>query len=201
MCAGCQWRRRGALRPWDRRGGAGGTFAIEYGDSTGGERLEEISRNGVETIHYNPAVDHPPAIVFCAHDGHRVCGFGMSEERIRWGEEHDLLLPDLVAAGILHPDSDTYCAPDPEDYAVRDRRTPAVVEARFGLSLPPVVLTEARLPAYAVRGTPDMTTQDPDFDIIHAWATRNGHPLPSSGLRRVPNSRDWPPARNEPMSH
>ncbi|MDT0543575.1 MULTISPECIES: DUF6461 domain-containing protein [Streptomyces] len=172
---------------------AGWAFAIEYGDSTGGQRLEEISREGAEAIHYVPVGEHPPATFFYARDGRSMCGFGLCEEAIRWGEEPDLLLPDLVAAGILRPDGKTHCAPEEdeeededEDYAALRGRTLAVVEKRFGLSLPPVFLTEARLPAYAVRGTPDMTTEDPDFDAVCAWATVNGYPLPSGRLRLIP---------------
>ncbi|ADI10707.1 hypothetical protein SBI_07587 [Streptomyces bingchenggensis BCW-1] len=165
---------------------AGWAFAIEYGDSTGGDRLEEISRDGVEAIHYTPAMEHPPAIVIYAHDGRHVCGFGLCEEHIRWGEKPDLLLPDLVAAGILHPDGDTYCDPCPDDYITRRRSALAVIEERFGLSLPPALLTGARLTAYAVSGTPDMTTEDPDFDVVCDWATANGYPLPSGRLRLIP---------------
>lgn len=115
---------------------AGWSFALEYGDSTGGELLVEISRNGVEVIHYLPMGERPPATVRYARDGRYVCGFGIREERHRWGAEPDLLLAELVAAGVLAPDGYTFCAPEDEHYKITYRRSLAVVEARFGLSSP-----------------------------------------------------------------
>ncbi|MFD8378121.1 DUF6461 domain-containing protein [Streptomyces sp. NPDC059679] len=165
---------------------AGWAFAVEYGDSTGGDRLKDISRGGAEAIHYVPVGEHPPATVFYAHDGRSICGFGLCEETVRWGEEPDLLLPALAAAGILRPDGTAYGDHENEDYTARSRRALAVIEERFGLSLPPAFLTEARLPAYAVGGTPDMTTEDPDFDVVCGWATANGYPLPRGRLRLIP---------------
>ncbi|MFD6421399.1 DUF6461 domain-containing protein [Streptomyces sp. NPDC060198] len=134
----------------------GWSFALEYGDSTGGDLLAEISREGAEAVHYVPMMEHPPATVHYARDGVQLCGFGLGEEIWRWGREPDLLLADLVSGSVLQPDGKTCVAPEREHYAVTYRRTLGVVERRFGLSLPPVYLKEARLPAYAVRGTPDM---------------------------------------------
>jgi hypothetical protein len=132
-------------------------FALEYGDSTGGDLLAEISRDEVEVVRYVPIQEHPPASVDYARDGVFLCGFGLREEMWRWGQEPDLLLPDLVAAGVLAPDGKTYLPPEDEDYKTGYRRTLGVVERRFGLSLSPAHLRDARLPAYAVRGTPRMT--------------------------------------------
>ncbi|MBT2488054.1 hypothetical protein J7E96_05805 [Streptomyces sp. ISL-96] len=142
-----------------RVGECGGwSFALEYGHSTGGDRLAEISHGGVEAVHYVPMKEHPPATVFYARDGVSLCGFGLDEENVRWGEEPDLLVPDLVAGQVLGPDGETLLAPEDEHYLATYRRTLGVVERRFGLSLSPAYLQEARLPAYAVRGTPDMGT-------------------------------------------
>ncbi|MEU1806318.1 DUF6461 domain-containing protein [Streptomyces sp. NPDC019937] len=168
---------------------AGWSFAIEYGDPTGLHRLAEVSRDGVEAVHYSHNPEHPPTIVFYARDGQEVCGFGLSEERIRWGKEPDLLLPDLVAAGILNPDGDTYSADSDDDededesvdYVARDRRALAVVEERFSLSLPRTVFTEDRLPAYVTNSAPA-----PAFEAIHDWAATNGHPLPDARLGLIP---------------
>jgi hypothetical protein len=134
-------------------------FALEYGDSTGGDLLEEISRDGVEVVRYVPVQEHPPATVDYARDGVFLCGFGLREELWRWGREPDLLLPDLVAAGVLAPDGKTRLAPEDEDHRTGCRRSLAVVERRFGLSLSPAYLRDARLPAYAVRGAPRMTLE------------------------------------------
>ncbi|MFE2971631.1 hypothetical protein ACFXKC_50250 [Streptomyces sp. NPDC059340] len=84
-----------------------------------------------------------------------LCGFGLGEEVWRWGREPDLLLPDLVAGHVLQPDGTTLVAHEREHYTDTYRRTLGVIEQRFGLSLSPAYLREARLPAYAVRGTPD----------------------------------------------
>lgn len=151
---------------------AGWSFAVEYGDSTGSDRLTEISRNGVETFHYVPMQEHPPATVNYARDGVLTWGLGLKEETHRWGREPDLLLPDLIAAQVLGPDGATPGAAEGEHYTTAYRRTLGVIEKRFSLSLSPAYLNEARLPAYAVRGNPAMHTgPDPDFDVIHAWAT------------------------------
>ncbi|MGW1728626.1 DUF6461 domain-containing protein [Streptomyces sp. NPDC002306] len=132
------------------------SFALEYGDSTGGDLLAEISRDGAEAVRYVPIQEHPPATVSYARDGVELCGFGLGEEVWRWGQEPDLLLPDLVAAHVLQPDATAVPAYEREHYRDTYRRTLGVIERRFGLSLPPAYLKEARLPAYAVRGTPDM---------------------------------------------
>ncbi|MFJ2863153.1 DUF6461 domain-containing protein [Kitasatospora sp. NPDC087314] len=142
-----------------RVGESGGwSFAVEYGDSTGGELLTEIASDGVEVVHFRPMPDHPPALLDYARDGAVLCGFGLAEERWRWGREPDLLVPELVAAGVLEPDGITRRPAGEPPAAVR-RRTLGAVERRFGLSLPRAVLGELRLPAYAVRGTPGMEPQ------------------------------------------
>ncbi|GKQ34978.1 DUF6461 domain-containing protein [Streptomyces sp. A012304] len=156
---GVEWWRPDADGDGVVRVGTSGiwSFAVEYGDATGGDLLEEISRDGVEVVRYVPMQEHPPAMVDYARDGVFLCGFGLAEEIWRWGQEPDLLLPDLVAAGVLTPDGKTYLPPEDGDYKTAYRRTLGAVERRFGLSLSPAVLDDARLPAYAVRGTPRMT--------------------------------------------
>ncbi|MFF5155598.1 hypothetical protein ACFY3N_04890 [Streptomyces sp. NPDC000348] len=158
---------------------AGWAFAVLYGCYL--NRLEEVSRDGVEAVHYHYNSEHPPTTVLYARDGRTVCGYGLCEERIRWGRECDLFLPDLVAAGILNPDGDTYRETGDYDYAERGRRGLAVFEKRLGLSLPRTVLTEDRLPVYAVMGSPAE-----DFEEISAWAGANGRPLPDRRLGLVP---------------
>jgi hypothetical protein len=134
----------------------GWSFALEYGDSTGSELRGEISGGGVEVVHYLPMPDHPPALVFYARDGVTLCGFGLGEENVRWGQDPDLLLPDLTAGQVTQPDGSTLRPPEDEHYTVTYRRTLDIIEQRFGLSLPPSCLEDARLPAYAVRGEPNM---------------------------------------------
>ncbi|MFF9347439.1 DUF6461 domain-containing protein [Streptomyces sp. NPDC014734] len=153
-----QWYRPGEDGDGVARVGehGGWSFALEYGDSTGGDRLAEISREGAEAVHYVPMQEHPPATVSYARDGVELCGFGLGEEVRRWGREPDLLLADLVGGYVLQPDGQTLVAPGGEHYTVAYQRTLGVIEQRFGLSLPPACLKEAPLPAYAVRGTPDM---------------------------------------------
>ncbi|MBO7937389.1 hypothetical protein JTP77_015885 [Streptomyces sp. S9] len=133
------------------------SFAVEYGDSTGGDLLEELSRDGTEVVRYVPPQEHPPARVAYARDGVFRCGFGLREEMWRRGAEPDLLLPELAAAGVLSRDGRTYLPAEDEDHRTGYRRSLGVVERRFGLSLAPAFLGDARLPAYAVRGTPRMT--------------------------------------------
>ncbi|WP_030679950.1 DUF6461 domain-containing protein [Streptomyces cellulosae] len=156
---GAEWYRPGEYGDGVVRVGesAGWSFALEYGDSTGGDLLEEISRDGVEVVRYVPIQEHPPASVYYARDGVFRCGFGLREEVWRWGREPDLLLPDLAAAGVLAPDGRTCLPPEDEDYKTGYRRSLGVVEQRFGLSLSPAFLEDARLPACAVRGAPRMT--------------------------------------------
>ncbi|WP_316525512.1 DUF6461 domain-containing protein [Kitasatospora brasiliensis] len=135
---------------------AGWSFAIEYGDSTGGELLTEIARDGVEVVHFRSMPRQRPALLDYARDGAVLCGFGLGEERWRWGQEPDLLVPDLVAAKVLEADGVTSCGPAREAAVAVGRRTLGAVERRFGLSLPRAALGGLRLPAYAVRGTPGM---------------------------------------------
>lgn len=158
---------------------AGWAFAITYGPYL--DRLEEVSRDGVEAVHYHYNREHPPTRVMYARDGRGLCGFGLCEERRRNGLEPDLLLPDLVAAGILHPDGENYCDPDINDYDDRMRLGLAIFEERFGLSLPRTALAEDALPVYAIMGSPA-----PDFEEISAWAAGNGRPLPDERLRLIP---------------
>ncbi|WP_234348370.1 DUF6461 domain-containing protein [Kitasatospora sp. MY 5-36] len=135
---------------------AGWSFAIEYGDSTGGELLTEIARDGAEVVHFRPMPERRPALLDYARDGAVLCGFGLGEERWRWGQEPDLLVPDLVAAGVLEADGVTSGDPGREPDGAARRRTLGAVERRFGLSLPRDAFGGLRLPAYAVRGTPGM---------------------------------------------
>ena len=158
---------------------AGWVFAITYGPYL--SRLEEISRDGVEAVHYHYNSEHPPTTVMYARDGRTICGFGLCEERHRYGQEPDLLLPDLVAAGILHPDGESYRDPGIDHYGDRERLGLAIFEERFGLSLPRTALTEDPLPVYAIMGSPA-----PDFEEISAWAAANGRPLPDEHLRLIP---------------
>ncbi|UKY47405.1 hypothetical protein [Streptomyces inhibens] len=72
---------------------AGWAFAIEYGHCESLSRLEEVSREGVEAVYYSYNPEHPPTIVLYARDGRSICGFGLGEERVRWGQEPDLLVP------------------------------------------------------------------------------------------------------------
>ncbi|MET4923912.1 DUF6461 domain-containing protein [Streptomyces sp. PSRA5] len=158
---------------------AGWTFAITYGPYL--DRLDEVSRAGVEAVHYHYNSEHPPTTVGYARDGRTLCGFGLCDERHRNGHEPDLLLPDLVAAGILHPDGENYRDSGIDDYGDRGRLGLAVFEERFGLSLPRTVLTEDSLPVYAIMGSPA-----PDFVEISAWAAAHGRPLPDERLRLIP---------------
>jgi len=158
---------------------AGWAFALTYGPYI--ERLAEVSRDGVEAVHYHYNSEHPPTIVMYARDGRTVCGFGLCEENNRYGDEPDLLLPDLVAAGILNPDGQSYRHPRIDDYGDRKRLGLAVFEERFGLSLPRSALAEDPLPVYAIMGSPA-----PDFEAISAWAASNDKPLPDAHLRLIP---------------
>ncbi|MFG2783138.1 DUF6461 domain-containing protein [Streptomyces prunicolor] len=161
---------------------AGWAFAITYGPYF--DRLAEVSRDGVEAVHYHYNSEHPPTIVLYARDGRTVCGFGLCEESNRYGHEPDLLLPDLVAAGILRRDGETYRHPridDYGDYGDRKRLGLSVFEKRFGLSLPRSALAEDPLPVYAIMGSPA-----PDFEEISAWAAAKGRPLPDTHLRLIP---------------
>ncbi|WP_199885693.1 DUF6461 domain-containing protein [Streptomyces sp. CB00455] len=79
-------------------------FAVEYGDSTGGDRLEAISSASGEAVHYIPVGARPPARFHYAKDGVLTFGFGIDEEHRRWGAEPDLFLPELIAEHVLRPD-------------------------------------------------------------------------------------------------
>ncbi|WP_282791968.1 DUF6461 domain-containing protein [Streptomyces sp. CC224B] len=158
---------------------AGWAFAITYGPYL--EQLEEVSREGVEAVHYHYNFAHLPTHITYGRDGQAVCGYGLCEEHHRSGQEPDLLLPDLVSAGILNPDGKTRREPGTGDYAEQRRRSLAVFEDRFHLSLPRTALTDDRLPVYAILGSPA-----PDFDVIHAWAAANGRTLPNEQLRLIP---------------
>ncbi|MER7926698.1 MULTISPECIES: DUF6461 domain-containing protein [unclassified Streptomyces] len=158
---------------------AGWTFAITYGPYL--DRLADISRDGVEAVHYHYNSEHPPTVVLYARDGRTICGYGLCEESNRFGDEPDLLLPDLVAAGILRPGGKTYRASRIDDYPDRKRLGLAVFEDRFGLSLPRSALAEDPLPVYAIMGSPA-----PDFDEISVWAAANEKPSPDPHLRLIP---------------
>ncbi|MFG2394559.1 DUF6461 domain-containing protein [Streptomyces lavendulae] len=127
----------------------GWSFAVEYGPRDCTRRLAEISRSGVEVVHLHPSLDHPPAMFSHARDGVDVCSFGIGEECWRWGDQPDLLLPELVAAGVLHSDGQ-YARPDDESYRDRDRHTLALIETRFDLSLPRDVWENERLLAFVI---------------------------------------------------
>ncbi|WP_328719306.1 hypothetical protein OHT52_07235 [Streptomyces sp. NBC_00247] len=158
---------------------AGWAFAITYGPYL--DKLDEVARDGVEAVHYHHNSEHPPTHVSYGRDGRTVTGFGLCEEYRRYGEGGDPLLPELVAAGILRPDGAALRDPGIDDHDGHRRRTLAVFEERFGLSLPRTSLAGGRLPVYAVMGSPAA-----DFEEIHAWAAANGSPLPDERLRLIP---------------
>ncbi|MFB7252645.1 DUF6461 domain-containing protein [Streptomyces nojiriensis] len=154
---------------------AGWAFAVEYGDSTGADRLEDIASGRVDAVHYLPMGARPPARFHYAKNGVLTCGFGIGEEHRRWGAEPDLLLLELIAGKVLHPDGSQNLPPSREHHTAYQERSLGVLEQRFGLSLPRAVLGEARLPAHAVRGTPAMRTgPEPDHRQIKAWAASLG---------------------------
>ncbi|MER7669955.1 DUF6461 domain-containing protein [Kitasatospora sp. NPDC096128] len=134
----------------------GWSFAIEYGDSTGGELLTEIAREGAEVVHFRPMPEQPPALLDYARDGAVLCGFGLGQERWRWGQEPDLLVPELIAANVLEADGVTPCTPGRGPATGVRRRTLGAVGRHFGLRLPRGVLGELRLPTYVVRGRPGL---------------------------------------------
>lgn len=125
----------------------GWSFAVEHGMPAGAQRLAEVSRSGVEAVHLDPQPDHPPKQFAYARDGELICCFGLGEECWRGGHRPDFLLPELVDAKILGPDG-SYARPEDEPDAERDRLTLAVLEDRFGLSLPRHLVEEAPLPAF-----------------------------------------------------
>jgi hypothetical protein len=125
----------------------GWSFAVEHGLPAGAERLAEVSRRGVEAVHLDPQPDHPPKQFAYARDGELICCFGLGEECWRGGHRPDFLLPELVEAGILTPDGGP-ARPDDEPDEDRDRLTLAVLERRFGLSLPRRLMEETPLPAF-----------------------------------------------------
>ncbi|WP_411079578.1 DUF6461 domain-containing protein [Streptomyces sp. cmx-18-6] len=133
--------RTGTSGPW--------SFALQYGLPATGARLVEASRGGVEVIRLSPQPDHPPKRFAYAADGVDVCSFGIGEEVWRSGDRPDFLLPELVRAGVLHQDG-SYARPDDEPYEETDRVTLALLEDRFGLTLPQDVETQ-KLPAAVTR--------------------------------------------------
>jgi hypothetical protein len=140
----------------------GWSFAVEYGDCGGPDSLEDVSRGGVEVVRLDPQPEHPPKVFSYGLDGKPVCSFGIGEEVWRWGSRPDLLVPELTAAGILRPDGTANALLDDAPFRDRDRRTLAVIEEHFGLSLPWELVIVGHLPAYELRGAPD----------ISAWVAR-----------------------------
>ncbi|MCF2129126.1 hypothetical protein L1I79_22170 [Strepomyces sp. STD 3.1] len=116
-----------------------------------GDRLAAVSRGGAEALRLDPCVAHPPSMFSYARDGALVCGFGVGEESWRWGTHPDFLLPELIAAGVLTADGE-YARDDiSESCTERDRHPLALLEARFGLTLPRKEIEDQPLPAFLVR--------------------------------------------------
>lgn len=124
------------------------SFALEYGLPTGTGRPADISRGGVEVVHLSPQPDHPPKQFAYARDGVDICSFGIGEEVWRWDRQPDFLLAEPVRAGVLRPNGES--AHPKELPGNEERATPAVLEFRFGLTLPRDV-EERRLPAFVIR--------------------------------------------------
>ncbi|MER6198376.1 hypothetical protein ABT234_13540 [Streptomyces sp. NPDC001586] len=92
---------------------------------------------------------------------------------------------------MLRPDGSKVFAPDDEPHTVTHARTLGILEQRFGLCLPRAALREGRLPAYAVRGAPDMITgREPDYHQVRAWAVNNGYTWEDADLRIPPHIRE-----------
>ncbi|MFD9367887.1 hypothetical protein ACFWA6_09270 [Streptomyces sp. NPDC060020] len=153
---------------------AGWAFAVEYGDSTGADRLEEIASGRVDAVHYLPTSARPPARIHYAKNGVLTCSLVRS-------------IGAGVRSRIFHPDGSQNFPASREHYMAYHERSFGVLERRFGLSLPRAVLGEARLPAYSVRGTLAMRTgPEPDHQQIRAWAATLGLTWNDAG-GRVPS--------------
>ncbi|MEU9521743.1 hypothetical protein [Streptomyces sp. NPDC048224] len=127
------------------------SFAIEYGIPFAGDRLAAVSRDGVKAVRLDPCVDHPPSMFSYALDGVLVCGFGIGEEVWRWGTRPDFLLAELVDAGVLTAAGEYARDTISESSVERDRHTLALLETRFGLTLPREEVEGQPLPAFLVR--------------------------------------------------
>ncbi|NJP77817.1 hypothetical protein HCK01_10885, partial [Streptomyces sp. AA8] len=99
------------------------SFALEYGDSTGRDRLLDVSRDGAEAVRLDPMPEHPPKVFNYARGGQLICSFGIGEEHWRWGTEPDLLLTELIEQSVLLPGGHDRARQNDEHYKDRDRRT------------------------------------------------------------------------------
>ncbi|MFE6747840.1 hypothetical protein ACFVGM_18445 [Kitasatospora purpeofusca] len=151
------WYRPGRTRDGLIRVGrsADWAFAVEYGDSSCRGGLAGASREGVEALRIElPSEDDASgeaADVCYARDGKVRWGYGLGAEARRYGPEPDLMVPDLVTAGVLTPDGRTWLPPADGLEPTALRRGLEVLERRFGFRLSPALVLDAALPAYPVR--------------------------------------------------
>lgn len=164
---------------------AGWSFALEYGAPVGSYRLGELSQDGSEAVVLSSWPEHPPAQFEYARDGRLLCAFGIGEERIRHGEDRDLLLPAFVSEGLLKQGGTEYTEENDEMPHHR-RRCLTVIGTHFGLSLPQDWLDVTPMPAYVVNGTADtfLFDRSPADDAVRMWARANGYLVNDNG--RVP---------------
>ncbi|MFD9485268.1 DUF6461 domain-containing protein [Streptomyces sp. NPDC059991] len=89
---------------------SGWAFAVEYGDAVASapQGMERLSAGGAEAVSFHLMPWEPPSIFTYYKDGVKVCQFGLGEESRRWGDDPDLLVDRLSAAGVLHSEGRTH---------------------------------------------------------------------------------------------
>ncbi|WP_129308953.1 hypothetical protein [Streptomyces sp. L2] len=156
--------------------GAWSYAVLHLADPTSDNPAVLASGGGVEVIHYVAMPDHPPAQFRYMHDGRVLCGFGIGEEAHRWGRDPDILLPVLVAAGVLAPGGSKERAAPAGSVGSSHRLTLSALERHFGLCLPRSSVMGAPLAAYTVRGRL-LLGPDSDVEAVRSWAAEHGYPL------------------------
>jgi len=133
------------------RVGAGGgwSFAVAYGLGDGGAGWPRSpERRGGDPSGSVP--DHPPAMFSYARDGADVpVGFGIGEEVWRWGDQPNLLLPELIVGWCVVPGRRVSTIGG-RAYRDRDRHTLALIEARIRSHPPRDEVEKQRLPAFVI---------------------------------------------------
>jgi hypothetical protein len=125
------------------------SFAVEYGDAVGptAPGLAAVSRGGAEAVNFLLMPWSPPSMFTYHRDGESICSFGIGEEARRWGQEPDLLVPALLAVGVLPADREVAGGARERS----KRLSMLAIEEYFGLRLPRADVVAGELPLFVRR--------------------------------------------------
>lgn len=134
----------------------GWSLLVETGASDGMLTPPDVSRDGAEVLIFDPRQDDPPSFFTYLKNGELLLHLPTSSPYDRGGLQPDVLLPALLAAGLITEDGPTEQEMRASPAEVR-LRTIRMLGDHFDIDVPKTLIEDAPLPAVLLRTTPPST--------------------------------------------